>query len=287
MALFRALESTRPAGRRLFEDPFAAAFLRPRLRIVVGLSRLPWAGHLIRGFIDHRWPGARTSAVARTRFIDEATNVAIASGIEQVVVLGAGFDARAHRLAAMAGLPVLEVDHPATSAAKRASLEGVLGSIPSNVRLVPVDLDSTPLRGAMTGAGYDATRRSLVIWEGVTNYLTDAAVDDTLRWCATAAPGSIVVFTYVHRRVLDAPQEFEGTGKLFATLDASGEGWTFGFEPSALAAFLAERGLVLEQDVGAADYRAACYGPAASRMVGYEFYRIAVARVPAASGPSR
>ena len=82
LALFRALEGTRPADRRLLEDRFAAAFLSPRLRLVVGLSRVPLAGGIVRTYIDRRWPGARTSAVARTRFIDDAAEEARRSAVE-------------------------------------------------------------------------------------------------------------------------------------------------------------------------------------------------------------
>lgn len=281
MALFRALETTRAADRRLFEDRFAAAFLSPRLRLVVRLSKAPLAGALVRAYIDHRWPGARTSAVARTRFIDDVAQLALHSGIEQVVILGAGFDARAYRIAAMARVDVVfEVDHPSTSAAKRTIVQAGLPLGPRHVRFVPVDFDSQPLPGTMSAAGYDPRRRTLFIWEGVTNYLTEDAVDGTLRWCAGAAAGSTMVFTYVHRQVLDAPQAFHGTEKLFATLRAAGEGWTFGLDPSRLSSFLAQRGLVLSEDVGASDYRALYFGSAAMRMRGYEFYRIAVARVP-------
>ena len=94
MALFRALESTLPANRRIVEDVFATAFLSPRLRFIVGLSKLPLLGGLVPAFIDYRWPGARSSGVARTRFIDDAVVAALNSGINQVVMLGAGFDAR-------------------------------------------------------------------------------------------------------------------------------------------------------------------------------------------------
>jgi hypothetical protein len=80
--------------------------------------------------------------------------------------------------------------------------------------------------------------------------------------------------------VLDAPEAFEGTTKLFATLSESGERWTFGIDPSHLSGFLARRGLVLGEDVGAVDYRARYFGRAASGMRGYEFYRVAVAHVP-------
>lgn len=87
------------------------------------------------------------------------------------------------------------------------------------------------------------------------NYLTEAAVDSILRWCSRAAPGSQVVFTYVQRAVLENPRSFVGTEKLFATLAAAGEKWTFGLDPSTLADSLRQRGLSLERDLGAAEYR--------------------------------
>jgi len=193
MALFRALETTRSADRRVCEDRFAMAFLRPRLRRVVGLSRFRLAGALIRAYIDYRWPGARTSAVARTRFIDDVAETALSSGVEEVVILGAGFDARAYRMGAMTHVTVFEVDHPSTSGAKRAIVGAALPSAPRHVRFVPIDFNSQPLPDAMKAAGYDPDRRTLFIWEGVTNYLTEEAVDATLRWCARAACGTTVV----------------------------------------------------------------------------------------------
>jgi methyltransferase (TIGR00027 family) len=279
MALFRALETTVPARARLFQDRYAAAFLSRHLRFVVTLAKIPFVGALIRALIDRRWPGPRTSAVARTRFIDDAAAAALDAGIDQVVILGAGFDARAYRLAAMARAVVFEVDHPSTSAAKRAAIENKIATAPTHVRFVPIDFNVERLGGVMQAAGYDARRRTLFIWEGVTNYLTEEAVDATLRWCAASAAGGRVLFTYVHKQVLIDPQAFEGARALQAALHAAGEHWTFGLDPAALPSFLAARGLQLVEDVGAADYRARYYRRAAERMRGYEFYRIAVAHV--------
>jgi methyltransferase (TIGR00027 family) len=121
MALFRALESGRGAAR-LFDDPLALGFLRPSLRAAVRLARVPLVGEVVPWLLDHRWPGARSSGVARTRFIDDAVESAIAGGIDQVVLLGAGFDARAQRLASMASVRVFELDRPPTQVAKRAAL---------------------------------------------------------------------------------------------------------------------------------------------------------------------
>ena len=72
VALFRALETVRPSGERLFSDPLAAAFLTPRLRVGVALAALPGIGRLVPALVDRRWPGPRASAVARTREIGRA-----------------------------------------------------------------------------------------------------------------------------------------------------------------------------------------------------------------------
>jgi len=280
VALFRAIESSPPADRRLFEDPFARRFLRPKLAMLASLCRVPGVADLVARFVDSRWAGARSSAVARTRLIDDTVRRALDQGIEQLVILGAGFDARAYRLRALSDLPVFEVDHPDTLARKRRLLEPLSAAASSHVRFVGIDFKSSELDPVMTAAGYSRVLRTLILWEGVTNYLDEAAVDATLRWCASAAPGSQLVFTYVHRAVLDDPNSFAGTERLFETLNAAGERWTFGLDPAELPRFLDERGLRLEEDIGSADYRAR-YMPRISQVMrGYEFYRLALARVP-------
>jgi methyltransferase (TIGR00027 family) len=285
-ALFRALESKRPRSRRLFDDPLARAFLDPPFALVVRLAALPGLRAALLGFIDARWPGVRTALAARTRLIDAALTAALGERPEQVVILGAGFDSRPYRLPALRGAAVFEVDHPDTQAAKRRALERALGALPGNVRFVASDFDRRGLAAAMTAAGWREAARTLFLWEGCTNYLTEAAVDDTLRWCARAAPGSRLLFTYVHRDVLAHPGAYAGGERLFASLDKVGERFTFGLDPGELPGFLARRGFVLESDVGAAEYRALAYGDAAQRMRGHEFYRVAQARVARPDAPT-
>ena len=137
------------------------------------------------------------------------------------------------------------------------------------------------LESSMAAVGYRESVRTFVLWEGVTNYLTEAAVDATLRWCSHASPGSLLLFTYVHRDVLTRPGAFVGKENLFAALERAGERLTFGIEPSELPGFLARRGLSLERDVGAAEYRELYFNEAARKMRGHEFYRAALARVAA------
>jgi methyltransferase (TIGR00027 family) len=279
MAFFRALETALPPRARRCEDPLARAFLRPSLAGAAALAKLPGVAALLGRYVDSRWPGTRTSAVARTRLLDALLVKEVADGARQLVILGAGFDSRACRLAALREVRVFEVDHPDTQARKRDLLARALGALPPGLRFVATDFDVGGLERAMAAAGYAPSQRTLFLWEGVTNYLQADAVDATLRWCARAAPGSLLLFTYVHADVLERPEAFFGTQRLFATLAASGERWTFGLQPAALADYLRERGLALERDVGANEYRELAWGDAARSMRGYEFYRIAAARV--------
>src|SRR6266436_3614332 len=159
------------------------------------------------------------------------------------------------------------------------SLVRRLGLVPVLRRLVPCDFQRRDLESAMAAAGYGESARTFILWEGVTNYLTEPAVDATLRWCARASPGSSLLFTYVHRDILTRPDRFIGTKRLFAALEKAGERFTWGIEPEKLAGFLAERSLFLESDVGAAEYRERYFRDAARRMRGHEFYRVALARI--------
>lgn len=280
MAFFRALESARPPRRRVISDPFAASFLRPNLRCAVRLANVPGLGWLIERYVDHRLPGARTSAIARTRIIDDSCAHAVRDSIRQIVILGAGFDCRAYRLKETASSTVFEVDHPATRALKQKHLEKILPVIPENVRFAVIDFNRKSLPEVLNDNGFDTAAPTLFLWEGVTNYLTEEAVDAVLRYAGRCAYGSRIIFTYVHRGVLDGTVEFYGGSRIRRDVAALGEPWTFGFDPEKLSDFLRERNLVLDDDAGAQDYRLECFGPDSTRMKGYDFYHLAMAHVP-------
>jgi methyltransferase (TIGR00027 family) len=280
MALFRALESARPPGERLFHDPLAREFLSPALRPLPALARLRPAAAAIAAVIDSRWPGARASGIARTRVIDDHLRRALADGIGQAVLIGAGFDARALRVDGIESADVFEVDLPATQARKRAALVARLGAVPGNVSFVELDLDRASLDESLRAAGLRPTEPAFFIWEGVTNYLTGDGVDATLRSIAVAGgPGSRLAFTYVDRRVLDDPAGFPGGAATMATVRAGGEPWTFGLDPAETGAYLAARGLRLVEDLGSVEYRALFMPPRGRHMRGYEFYRVALAEL--------
>jgi methyltransferase (TIGR00027 family) len=275
MAVFRALESEQPAEEALFRDPFAAGFISPRLRRLVRWSGTPIGGWLLRTFIDRRWPGARTSGVARTRLIDDWVTEGVANDCRQIVVLGAGFDSRAWRLPSLSVLSVFEVDHPATAAEKSTRM-AALGADLSRVVSVPVDFDRDRLSDHLAASGFDERKVTIVIWEGVTNYLTEKAVFSVFAWMGTLAPGSRLAFTYIDRGVLTDPTRFEGAANILLAVSSAGEPWTFGLVPQSLPHCLAPFGLRVVEDLGADDYRARYFGKMAKRMRGYAFYRAAL-----------
>jgi methyltransferase (TIGR00027 family) len=280
MAFFRACESVRPARLRLFSDPFAVHFLRSSLRAAVWCSRLPVLDAVTRWYADRRLPGARTSGIARTRLIDEVLSEGLRDRIHQIVILGAGFDCRAYRLPAMGSASVFEVDHPATLAWKLACLRRALPTRPQNIHYVPIDFNRDNLPQLLAAAGFDPSVPAAFLWEGVTNYLTSSAVDAVLLYVSSCSPGSRLIFTYVHSGALDASVYFEGAADLLLDVEKVGEPWTFGLHPAVVPDFLRERGLALDRDASAHEYRAQFYGTKALRMKGYDFYHVAIAHVP-------
>jgi methyltransferase (TIGR00027 family) len=278
MALFRAQESALPEGKRLFDDPFALSFLTPRHRTVSAMFRVPIVRSLLARWMDARWPGARTSAIARTRLIDEWASAAATAGLQQAVILGAGFDCRAWRLSAFSGVAVFEVDYPATSAKKQKLIREV-GASTERVCFAPVDFERESLTEGLAKTVFRADKPTLVIWEGVTNYLTAEAVDATMRWVATLAKGSRMIFTYVDADVVNSSARFDDAGGARRAVARVGEPWTFGFRPKELPTYLKARGLRLVRDMSADEYRAYAMGERAVHAKGYEFYHVALTGV--------
>jgi len=276
----RAIESHRPDNDRLFEDRFAMTFL-PRLhRVIVRILLLPIIGPALLAMRERQIPGIRGNLLCRTRFIDDTFRDELTRACEQIVILGAGFDSRAYRFPAADRVHVFELDHPATQAWKRERIKRTRGELPSHVTFVPIDFEQQELGETLAAAGFRTGRKTFVLWEGVTQYIGVEAVDATFRFVSRAvAPGSKIVFTYVHKGLIDGSANMQGAKKLLAELERQGEPWRFGINPRELSQYLAAYGLELIEDVGAMDYRTRYLDPAGRRMAVFEGERVAVARV--------
>jgi methyltransferase (TIGR00027 family) len=140
----------------------------------------------------------RLSIAMRSRFAEDAAKAAVAAGVRQIVVLGAGLDTFAYRLEPLEGLRVFELDHPATQAEKRRRLAAAGIAEPPHVAYAAHDFDHGGFTAALAAAGHDARARTFVLWLGVTAYLTEAAIEATLAELARLAGGAEVVFDYVN-----------------------------------------------------------------------------------------
>lgn len=278
MALFRAIETSRPSQKRLFDDPFANIFLDEGLIWAVKISSLPLFGGLVPKIIHRKAPGALSSGIARTKYIDDLLLQTINDRVRQVIILGAGFDTRALRLPILRGISVTEIDHPATSRFKLDKLKAALKSLPKNVSYYEIDFNKQSLEDLALAKNLSFNTPTTIIWEGVTNYLTPAAVEKTFLFVNKFSRGSYIIFTYVDQLLFDSPQSFEGTDELFRNLRKNEEQWTFGFRPNELSNYLTKFGLTLIEDYSAKDYRDK-YMPERRKLSrGYEFYRVAFAK---------
>ncbi len=278
VALFRALESRLSADQRLFDDPYAHVFLGARLGAVLALAQVPATGRLVTQAIDRTWPGARISVVVRTRFIDDALKKALADDIDQVVIVGSGFDTRAYRIPGAERAEIFEIDTPGTLQVKRARIEALLGRLPPHASTVAMDFEREDLDAALSRTDFRRRAPTLFIWEGVTSYLSAAAVEATLRRLATlAAPRSQLVFTYLDHATLEGRSELPGARTAMAAVRYAGEPFRFGFDPAELPAYLDQRGFKLLDDLTSVDLAARYLHPLGRRPIATRFYHVALA----------
>lgn len=142
--------------------------------------------------------GTVRAMIVRTRFIDEALERAVTAGAGQILILGAGFDSHAYRCQPLLrNLRVFEVDRPETQAYKKERVKAVVGAPPDNLSYVAIDFEHQSLREVLVANGYDFSRRSLVVMEGVTMYLDEPALREILQQIASHPAGSSVVFDFV------------------------------------------------------------------------------------------
>jgi methyltransferase (TIGR00027 family) len=237
IVIVRALESEKPAAERVCFDPYARRFVGAGLYYVMKLVTAT-------GCASRRGPGVWEFLAARDRYIDDYLEACLCEGLEQLVILGAGYDARAYRFEALkTGVKVFEVDHPATQAVKLKRVAAIFGAPPPHVTYVAIDFDRESLAARLLACGYDERLRTLFIWQGVTYYISAQAVDDTLAFVAGhTGPGSSIIFDYMDPALLAGAPRHGEVRSMRRYRGLTGEGFTFGIPAGAIQAFLQERG---------------------------------------------
>jgi len=228
----------------VFEDPLALAILGES-----GRASLRAAARSEDGPIARR---LRTFVAVRSRLAEDELEHAVAAGVRQYVVMGAGLDTFACRNP-HADLRVFEVDHPATQAWKRERLADARITVPESVTFVGADLESPAIRlpAILCAAGLHTREPSFFSWLGVTPYLDRESVLSTLAVIAPlATDGGGVVFDYVVCPDRLGARARAAFAALAARVSALGEPFRLHFEPSALVAEVLAMGYRGVRDVG-------------------------------------
>lgn len=271
----RMIEQYQPEETRLFNDPVAKELVGAPIRVLMQLSAM-------RNFTikqtDAVLKGIFGAQVCRTRYIDEAVRAALAQGMSQLVILGAGYDTRPYRLPGLEKVKFFEVDLPAVQNDKKEKIQKYLGKIPEQVTFIPIDFDTQKLDAVFAGTDFDPTKPAVFIWEGVTQYITEEAVKQALAFVGKSAPGSMLVFTYVLKSIIERRSDIPGAEHMLDVVSKQSP-WIFGLEPAGIPAFLKPFHLSLVADVGNADYQEKYLRPLGRNLVVAEVERIVQAKV--------
>lgn len=192
-------------------------------------------------------PGLYEYLIARTAYFDQIVERALRENIPQIVFLGAGYDSRAYRfMGLIKQTRIFEIDAPATQQRKKEVLQAADIPIPEQLTFISVNFNMDSLKEVLMQAGFDKSKKTVFIWEGVTFYLFPKAVDDTLRFIKSNSPiDSVISFDYV----VDSPKGLDGYGvKEFREAMRSnfpGEAMPFAIENGKIRSFLSERGFTI------------------------------------------
>ncbi|MGE0218855.1 SAM-dependent methyltransferase [Mycolicibacterium sp.] len=255
-----AIEHNEPPQRRLVDDDLAASFLPAGLRTLVAATRVGALRRAVIAASERSGPGLWASLACRKRYIDERLSDPVTE-IDAVVVLGAGMDTRAYRIARHSDMAVFEVDQRLNTDRKTAVVRRVLGAVPPSVHLVAVDFERDELMPALAAHGYNTSARTFFIWEGVTQYLAPEAVRATLGQLAAAAPGSRLVFTYVRQDFIEGTERY-GAEAVYRRFRVRSQLWKTGLVPEQVGDLLAEYGWRLVEQAGPSYYRDTYIHPA-------------------------
>ena len=261
----RLIETIAGADKRVINDPYADSF-------VIGSGFIKLMGHKFNAWLSEKLaPGFHEHLIARTKFIDELIQKRAVNGTEQYVILGAGYDSRAHRLELPSSLKIFEVDQPEVSDNKLAKLPKELPNS-DNVTYVNIDFSYQSLTEQLIGAGFDQKKFTIFTLEGVSQYITKEAVSSTIKELAslTRDTNSIFFMSYVDELLDKNPEACFGEGypnpakkaKLIKSLsDKVGEPWISFYSDAEIEDLLSQNGYSIKENVTLEELNSLYFSP--------------------------
>ena len=275
----RATGNLYPKEKRLFEDPYSEKLLSPLYKFFIFLQHSPRINDALVKSKEKSTPGIMGWLFCRFRYIDDVLKKSIKE-IEAVVNLGAGMDCRAYYIPGAESIRYFEVDHPSVIKKKRAKMKKILGKHPDHVIYVPVDFEKQSLDTELKKAGYNLTSKTLFIWEGVTQYISKEANDNTMKYVAQAAPGSKIVFTYILKSLIEGKDLNDIAKKsMYKWMIKRFHIWIYGLDPAELGNYLSKYNLSLIEDIGSREMKERYMKKVNLGLDVFEIERIALAKV--------
>jgi methyltransferase (TIGR00027 family) len=231
VAYIRAAHQLLDRHPLLFPDPIALKLLGPDAEDAIhGMSQ------------RHQSPygkGLRSHVCLRSRFAEDMLAREAADGARWYILVGAGFDTFAYRQPAWArSLRIVEIDHPATQVAKRQMLEAAGILLPENLTFAAAEFTQEALTDVLAKLAIPASDHVCFSWLGVTMYLPEDAIGQSLDAMATVCDHPSVTLTFRQPPSPDSARD-KVIGDFVAGM---GEPFISAFTPEAIAAKLTERG---------------------------------------------
>ena len=261
----RLIESLAKPDKRIIYDPYADKF-------VLGASIIKLMGHKLSVWLTQKFaPGFHEHLIARTRFIDDLIEKSTASEAEQYVILGAGYDLRAHRLNLPPTMKVFEVDQPEVQLRKRAKLPKNLPNS-ENVTYVGIDFNHQTLKEELLKADFDQNKPTVFTLEGVSQYISKAAINSTLEELADLTQKTSATFflSYVDKQLNENPKNCFGEGypnpekkaeTIMRLASKVGEPWISFYSAEEIEAMLSQHGFSLTENKTLAGLNAVYFTP--------------------------
>ena len=262
----RLIETIAGPDKRVINDPYADNF-------IMGAGLMKLMGHKLNVWLAKKLaPGFHEHIISRTRFIDDLIEKSTTEGAEQYVILGAGYDSRAHRLELPSSLKIFEVDQPEVQDRKRSKIPKELPNS-ENVTYVTVDFAHQSLTERLLNAGFDRTKSTVFTLEGVTQYISKEAFNSTMkemsRLCQKTS--SIFALSFVNELLNKNPEDCFGRGYLNPekkanlikklSAKAAGEPWISFYSTEEIEDLLLENGYSINENVTLEDLNSLYFGP--------------------------
>lgn len=274
----RLIETLAKSDKRIINDPYADRF-------VIGAGLIKLMGHKFSVWLGEKLaPGFHEHLIARTRFIDDLIEKAASTGAQQYVILGAGYDLRAHRLDLPSSLRIFEVDQSEVQSRKLSKLPENLTSS-ENVTYVAVDFTHQSLSEQLTASGFDVSKPTFFTLEGVSQYITKEAVSATIEELSTLIQTTTSTFfiSYVDELLDKDPEACFGKGypkavqraETIKTLSAKvGEPWISFYTEEEIASLLSRNGFSVEENVTLEDLNSLYFTPVGRTLQENQIFKL-------------